>query len=168
MNCKLVYSIAVVYLLIACSKNSSKNSTPVTPAAACGTTANCVLGNWFIYSTKARLKNGSPIPLYTTGSSNNLVDYAFWNWIFTAEGKWTEYIHGGIFKDSGRYVVNKDTLFTKGKYPHAFFINFVNNTSMLGYFIFDHAKPDSLLAAIPISLGIDTANFNGLELEWQR
>lgn len=168
MNCKFIYSTVVVCLLIACSKDSSTNTTPVTPAASCSTTADCILGTWYIYSCKARFKSGSPLNIYTTGNSNNLSDIAQWNWTFTAGGKWTEYIHGGIFKDSGRYVINKDTLFTRGLYPHAYFINFVDNGSLVGYFIFDHAKPDSLLTVTAFSYGIDTANFNGLDLEWKR
>jgi hypothetical protein len=169
MGNKFIWAVAVITLIIACSKNSSSGSPPTPPPLnSCSNKADCLPGSWFIYSSSATLKNGLVIPLFIKSANNNLLDFEKWNWVFTADGKWTEYLHGGILNDSGRYVVNKDTVFTKGKFPHAYVIADITKSNMKGYFVFDHVKPDSLGVRTALSVNIDTANLNNLTAEWDR
>ena len=168
MNTKHTWAIAVIFL-IACSKSPSSGSSPTPPQPInCSNRADCITGSWFIQSSNARLKNGATVAIYSKSGTNNLLDFENWNWIFSTDGKWTEILHGGILNDSGRYVINKDTLFTKGKFPHTYVISDINKASMSGYFVYDHAKPDTLTVITALAIKIDTANLNNMTAEWVR
>lgn len=169
MNIKFLWVSASITLLVACSKKSSSGTPPPpTPATGCGTKSECILGSWFIFSSNARLNNGLVVSLYSKANNTNLLDFEKWNWVFTSDGKWTEYLHGGILNDTGPYVINKDTLFTKGKFPHTFIVSSITKSDMSGYFVFDHAKPDTLTVRTALSVNIDTANLNNMTAEWNK
>lgn len=169
MNIKFLWVPASITLLVACSKNSSSGTPPTpTPVVSCATKSECILGSWFINSSNAKLNNGLVVSLYSKANSSNLLDFEKWNWVFTPDGKWTEYLHGGILNDTGPYSINKDTLFTKGKFPHTYIISDISKSNLTGYFAFDHAKPDTSVVRTALSVNIDTANLNSMTAEWYR
>jgi len=154
----------------ACSKNSSGSTTiPPPPPPSCSSSSECIVGSWNIQASSAKLKDGTLVPLYSSGANNNLLDFSGWQWQFTDKGKWKEYLNGSFLNDTGTYhIAADDTLYLEGTIPHVFIIADINKATMNGYFIYDHAHPDSLGTKVAFEAGIDTANFDGTTASWSK
>ena len=171
MIAKITTCITAIFLFVACSKSSSGGSTtPPPPDSTCNNKSDCIVGTWNIQSFNAKLKDGTSVPLYTAGSSSNLLNPFYWQ--FIKDGIWKEYEIIGSnssLQDSGAYnIAADDTLYLKGAIPQTFIISDINKSSMAGYTVYSHLHPDSLSTILAKGAGIDTANFDGTTMRWTR